>query len=723
MKFNTWGLFGAVGFLFVMIMNVSTAQAATFPISQNFSGSQPALWELRASSTWNTLVGTSSTLQLTSAGVGQGGLGFLNDSFSSNLGIVAQFRYYAGGGSGADGLTFFLVDGDLVSSSTITTGAFGGALGYAQSNQPHDGIPHAYLGVGFDEFGNFVTNSGGMDAGASSSIPNTVVLRGSGNATTGYNYLTHTNVSSSFGKTIDGGWRIARVTVTPNGGSAAVVRVEMSWDEGATWYVVINNYSYNQAPPTNFKLGFSAGTGGSTNIHAIDDLTVSLPVDLQTAVTVPLAGTYHRGDTVHYTYTVTNRGPNASSDTTIANTMPLGLLGIDNIVWSLTSTHGSTTSGTGSSISAIHLTMPASSTVTINATGTIGANILNTTNLNHTITVTPPAGVVDPSPSNAVASVSFTTSAPTAASSSLLMIIAYATSQGTTTAPTLGDYTTAGVTGVSSSTLTAMNTLLAASTPTTLGDVQTIATLVQSPAIATVAASAITRTTASLSGNAVRLGSTTMTSLNIEYGLTTSYGSSLTTATVAVGTYSLSATALTCGTTYHYRAFVEDGSAHRFYGSDLTFTTTSCSSGGGSSATSISSAVATPVVVTTVTPTTGTTEQKVAALMVQVAALQSALRQMTGGMGGNGSTTVSLTGLTVRDLTGGMKGDDVKALQLLLIAKGYPIAAGPTGYFAGQTKVALSGYQAAHGITPAQGYFGIKTRTEMKAAGLGGLWW
>jgi peptidoglycan hydrolase-like protein with peptidoglycan-binding domain len=70
-----------------------------------------------------------------------------------------------------------------------------------------------------------------------------------------------------------------------------------------------------------------------------------------------------------------------------------------------------------------------------------------------------------------------------------------------------------------------------------------------------------------------------------------------------------------------------------------------------------------------------------------------------------------------------MSGADVKALQTLLMTQGYPIPAGATGYFASQTKTALSAYQSAHGIIPAQGYFGIKTRTQMKVAGLGGLWW
>ncbi len=77
----------------------------------------------------------------------------------------------------------------------------------------------------------------------------------------------------------------------------------------------------------------------------------------------------------------------------------------------------------------------------------------------------------------------------------------------------------------------------------------------------------------------------------------------------------------------------------------------------------------------------------------------------------------------VRDLTAGMQGADVTALQTLLIAQGFPLASGLTGYFGAQTRAALSGYQTKVGIIPSTGRFGDKTRAQMKTAGLAGLWW
>jgi len=81
------------------------------------------------------------------------------------------------------------------------------------------------------------------------------------------------------------------------------------------------------------------------------------------------------------------------------------------------------------------------------------------------------------------------------------------------------------------------------------------------------------------------------------------------------------------------------------------------------------------------------------------------------------------TTLPVRDLQNGDTGPDVTQLQQLLIAQGYPIPAGATGYFGTQTQAALVAYQQTNNITPAAGYFGLLTRAQMKAQGLVGLWW
>ena len=73
--------------------------------------------------------------------------------------MLVQFDYATWGGTGADGLAFFLYDGST-SSGSFHAGASGGSLGYASCNST-PGLSNAYIGVGFDEFGNF-TNLGAI---------------------------------------------------------------------------------------------------------------------------------------------------------------------------------------------------------------------------------------------------------------------------------------------------------------------------------------------------------------------------------------------------------------------------------------------------------------------------------------------------------------------------------------------------------------------------------
>ncbi|PIR85320.1 hypothetical protein COU15_01125, partial [Candidatus Kaiserbacteria bacterium CG10_big_fil_rev_8_21_14_0_10_45_20] len=71
-----------------------------------------------------------------------------------------------------------------------------------------------------------------------------------------------------------------------------------------------------------------------------------------------------------------------------------------------------------------------------------------------------------------------------------------------------------------------------------------------------------------------------------------------------------------------------------------------------------------------------------------------------------------------RDLSIGDSGDDVIALQTILINKGYTIPAGATGYFGMQTRSALSAFQTQYTITPAVGYFGPITRAVIERNGI-----
>lgn len=77
----------------------------------------------------------------------------------------------------------------------------------------------------------------------------------------------------------------------------------------------------------------------------------------------------------------------------------------------------------------------------------------------------------------------------------------------------------------------------------------------------------------------------------------------------------------------------------------------------------------------------------------------------------------SLSSLFVRDLELGMKGEDVRALQVFLNNHNFLVAESAEGspgkettYFGSLTQAALARYQAANDIAPAVGYFGPITR-------------
>ncbi|GAB2568394.1 hypothetical protein GCM10027066_08760 [Dyella jejuensis] len=129
-------------------------------------------------------------LRLTNAADDENGAIISTSPFSSSAGIQVTFTTYTyggdnSGGHGADGIGFYLLNGadaaNVIAASANpsnsgktnqwTLGAWGGSLGYScsNSNTPYDGMTDAYLGLGMDEYGNFLnagdnTYSGALNA-------------------------------------------------------------------------------------------------------------------------------------------------------------------------------------------------------------------------------------------------------------------------------------------------------------------------------------------------------------------------------------------------------------------------------------------------------------------------------------------------------------------------------------------------------------------------------
>ncbi|HIK95293.1 MAG TPA: hypothetical protein EYG03_25395, partial [Planctomycetes bacterium] len=214
---------------------------------------------------------------LTPNTTGQAGLAVFDTAFSTSEGLLAEFDYFSGNGNGADGMAFILVDG---AADTLALGPAGGFLGYIGSSTT-SGMPSGYLALGFDEFGGFATVATG---GPTDLVTDVVTIVGSGDGTNedgDYRYLVRQGVGSLGG--IDGGSRRVRVSLTPS----EFLTVEMSWDGGSTWNIIIDSFDVGEvtgqaALPSTVKLAFTGSTGGATNEHSVDNLKVNALTNVRT---------------------------------------------------------------------------------------------------------------------------------------------------------------------------------------------------------------------------------------------------------------------------------------------------------------------------------------------------------------------------------------------------------------------------------------------------------
>jgi type IV pilus assembly protein PilY1 len=264
--------------------------------------------------------------------------------FPTGAGLQVIFKTvtYAGdsggaGHDGADGIGFFLMDGAY---SPYDTGAFGGSLGYTCSNANNDGtlradgtrrgfdgLAHGYLGLGIDEYGNFL-NQGDNTASGFGYLPGRIGLRGAGSITWAELHAHHpirypsslsladqasaiqntcrtgmvwdySNASAPFQTTfaiadyapvgnpvtlssILPGQNIANEGAVTRGAAQpitynlkitqdGILSLSISYN-GGNYLPVIAKQSItasNGALPGSFRFGFTGSTGGSRNIHEI----------------------------------------------------------------------------------------------------------------------------------------------------------------------------------------------------------------------------------------------------------------------------------------------------------------------------------------------------------------------------------------------------------------------------------------------------------------------
>ena len=88
--------------------------------------------------------------------------------------VYASFDYASWGGTGADGIAFFLFDG----STAFSVGAPGASLGYANRNA-ESGLAGGYIGVGIDEYRNYSSTDENKIGGTPGLTPDAIAVRGS----------------------------------------------------------------------------------------------------------------------------------------------------------------------------------------------------------------------------------------------------------------------------------------------------------------------------------------------------------------------------------------------------------------------------------------------------------------------------------------------------------------------------------------------------------------
>jgi uncharacterized repeat protein (TIGR01451 family) len=273
----------------------------------------------------------SGVLRITSSRNNQAGFIFNNQPIPSSNGLIITFDTYQYGGTGADGISFFLIDG--TQAPPTRAGAFGGSLGYAQRTGV-PGLVNGYIGIGFDAFGNYSNGDEGRNGGVPGAnlgnrIPDAISIRGS--ESSNYLYLTGTptlpfSLDSPQTTRSDAILRKVRIVLTPNN------RVSVELDNGAGFVTIIPSFDLTSVPgqgplPSQLLFGFAASTGDQTNINEIRSFQITtVPPNLslaKTAVTNP----FTVGQTAVYNLQVQN-APNAGSTggaITVTDTLPAGL--------------------------------------------------------------------------------------------------------------------------------------------------------------------------------------------------------------------------------------------------------------------------------------------------------------------------------------------------------------------------------------------------------------
>ncbi|HEV2270637.1 MAG TPA: PilC/PilY family type IV pilus protein [Steroidobacteraceae bacterium] len=266
-------------------------------------------------------------------------------------------------GDGADGMSFFLIDGAQAltfSDGTGNTGSWGGSLGYtcSNANPPYNGLVGAYLGLGIDEYGNFLNGTantlgasyapglGDNTASGAGQQANRIGLRGYGNVA--WEWLT-ANYGNLYPPTLTSSQQQAAVQATcktgtlwnysvpaaPVNTNATSATTDAAGDMGPTLYdyaAIPQGYTVLPAGSGGIQIANEYSTGGysrqplSTTSGTYGTGAAPITYDLKITANglLSLAYSYNGGS---WTSVIKNASITSATDPAVPSTVRFGFAG------------------------------------------------------------------------------------------------------------------------------------------------------------------------------------------------------------------------------------------------------------------------------------------------------------------------------------------------------------------------------------------------------------
>ncbi|MCO4294078.1 Ig-like domain-containing protein, partial [Solitalea sp. MAHUQ-68] len=364
-------------------------------------------------------------LRLTEDANNQVGWAYINQSFTPDMGAIIDFEFLSWGNSSskADGFSVFLFDAsyDINNSGPkkFAIGADGGSLGYAQKTGVA-GLTGGYVGIGIDEFGNFIISSEGKNGGIGGSnlLPDAIAIRG---PSSNYAYIggTHSGVTGSpmKGVSVDYNtttsirptsaqfYRRVQILLEPVSGAGFKISIKLKTSPTGDFVTIIPsiNSSLLANPPARLRVGFAGSTGGSKNVHELRNLFATTSNNLSVTKLGP-SGVDNQ-TTFSYTIDVQNGSGTDANNTIVRDTLPPSFSLVNSSFSSSNAQNAGVVTANGNILELRATTLKANSSGTFTLTGKLNETSGTLSQITNLARVYSPTGFIDLDPTNDVSKI------------------------------------------------------------------------------------------------------------------------------------------------------------------------------------------------------------------------------------------------------------------------------------------------------------------------------